>query len=101
LKYCPAFPARFGSVQDARVFSDAFFDYYNHHHRHSGIALHTPASMHLGTATGIHAARTATLAAAYQDNPGRFCHRQPSPPRIPTTAWINQPTINNGTQKKS
>ena len=42
LKYCPAFPERFGSIQDARAFCAEFFDYYNHHHRHSGIALHTP-----------------------------------------------------------
>ena len=25
LKYCPAFPERFGSLQDARAFSDDFF----------------------------------------------------------------------------
>ncbi len=46
LKYCPAFPERFGSIEDARVFCAEFFD-YNHHHRHSGIALHIPASMQL------------------------------------------------------
>jgi putative transposase len=57
LKYCPAFPSRFGSIQDARAFCDEFFEYYNHHHRHSGIALHTPASVHFGTAIGIQAAR--------------------------------------------
>jgi putative transposase len=38
LKYCPAFPGTFGSLQDA----PAFFTYYNHEHRHSGIGLHTP-----------------------------------------------------------
>ena len=38
LKYCPAFPERFGSIEDARAFCAEFFDYYNHHHRHSGIA---------------------------------------------------------------
>jgi putative transposase len=51
LKYCPAFPCRFGSIADARVFCTAFFDHYNHVHRHAGIALHTPASVHYGTAT--------------------------------------------------
>jgi putative transposase len=29
LKYCPAFPERFGSVHDARAFCVAFFDAYN------------------------------------------------------------------------
>ena len=65
LKYCPAFPARFGSIQDARIFCDTFFDYYNHHHRHSGIGLHTPASVHYGTAAEIRARRAETLDAAY------------------------------------
>jgi len=49
LKYCPAFPGRFGSIQDARAFCTEFFEHYNHVHRHAGIALHTPASVHYGT----------------------------------------------------
>jgi len=49
LKYCPTFPARFGCLEDARIFSEEFFTYYNHEHRHSGIGLHTPASVHYGT----------------------------------------------------
>jgi putative transposase len=92
LKYCPAFPAQFGSIEDARAFCTAFFDYYNHQHRHSGIGLHTPASVHYGTATEIQAQRTATLEAAYAANPARFRHQRPTPPKLPTTAWINQPT---------
>lgn len=44
LKYCPAFPDRFGCIQDAHTFCDTFFAYYNHEHRHSGIGYHTPAS---------------------------------------------------------
>jgi putative transposase len=101
LKYCPAFPDRFGSIEDARVFCGQFFDYYNHQHRHSGIALHTPASVHYGTADLIQAARVETLDAAYAANPARFRNRRPSPPPLPTTAWINNPTIHTDTQKKS
>ncbi len=41
LKYCPAFPGRFGSIEDARAFCALFFDHYNHVHRHGGIGLHT------------------------------------------------------------
>lgn len=91
LKYCPAFPERFGGIDDARTFCEAFFTYYNHEHRHSGIGLHTPASVHLGTAAQIRAQRAVTLEAAYQANPGRF-RRRPIPPRIPATAWINDPS---------
>jgi putative transposase len=92
LKYCPAFPGRFGSIEDARAFCAVFFDHYNHTHRHAGIALHTPASVHYGTATEIRAQRAATLDAAYAANPARFQHRRPRPPKLPTVAWINHPT---------
>ncbi len=92
LKYCPAFPGRFGSIEDARRFCTVFFDHYNHVHRHTGIGLHTPASVHYGTAPEIHAQRAETLNAAYVTNPARFRHQQPHPPKLPTIAWINEPT---------
>ena len=91
LKYCPAFPGRFGSIQDARAFCEAFFNYYNHEHRHSGIGYHTPASVHYATATEIRAQRAETLQAAYAASPERFRHRRPEPPQLPTMAWINEP----------
>jgi putative transposase len=92
LKYCPAFPGRFGSIQDARAFCSTFFDYYNHVHRHAGIGLHTAASVHYGTATQVRRQRAATLDAAYAANPARFGHRRPHPPRLPSKAWINDPS---------
>ncbi len=92
LKYCPAFPGRFGSIEDARTFCANFFDHYNHIHRHAGVGLHTPASLHYGTATEIRQQRTITLDAAYAANPSRFRHRRPTPPKLPTIAWINEPT---------
>jgi putative transposase len=92
LKYCPAFPGRFGSIQHARAFCEAFFEHYNHVHRHAGIGLHTPASVHYGTAPQIRAQRAATLDAVYAANPARFSHRRPTPPKLPTVAWINEPT---------
>jgi putative transposase len=92
LKYCPAFPGRFGSIEDARSFCLAFFDHYNHIHRHAGIGLHTPASVHYGTADEIRAKRAVTLDAAYNANPARFGQRRPQPPTLPTIAWINEPS---------
>ena len=92
LKYCPAFPDRFGSIADARVFCESFFSYYNHEHRHSGIGLHTPASVHYGTATEIRAQRAQVLDAAYAADPTLFGHRRPTPPKLPTVAWINDPS---------
>ena len=95
LKYCPAFPRNFGSIEDART----FFEYYNHEHRHSGIGLHTPASVHYGTAHEIRAHRAIVLDAAYTSNPTRFC-RRPSPPKLPTVAWINDPSRETLIQNK-
>jgi transposase InsO family protein len=93
LKYCPAFPGRFVSFEAAEEFSERFFTYYNTEHRHSGIGLHTPASVHDGTATKIRQKRAEVLAAAYAANPGRF-RAKPIPPRIPDTAAINPPPAN-------
>ena len=92
LKYAPAFPGNFGCLADARAFCEVFFSYYNHEHRHSGIALHTPASVHYGTAIQVRQQRQQTLHAAYAANPGRFRHRRPEPPELPAAAWINQPS---------
>ena len=92
LKYCPAFPGRFGSIEDARAFCAAFFEHYDHVHRHCGIGLHTAASVHYGTAPEVRAKRAETLDAAYAATPARFHHRRPTPPKLPTVAWINEPS---------
>jgi putative transposase len=91
LKYCPAFPDHFDDIDAARAFCKEFFDYYNHAHYHSGLGLHTPASIHFGTAQSIRANRANVLATAYARNPERFS-QQPEPPKLPTVTWINPPT---------
>ena len=90
LKYVPEFPERFGSLADAREFCGWFFTAYNHQHRHSGIGMHTPASVHFGTAAEVRARRQTTLDRAHAQHPERFS-RRPIPPRLPEQAWINQP----------
>jgi putative transposase len=59
--------------------------------------------VHESEASDIRAGRrrTRVLAAAYAANPRRFCNRRPTPPKMPTIAWINKPTITNDTQKKT
>ena len=103
LKYCPAFPGEFGSIQDANVFCEAFFTYYNTEHRHSGIAMHTPASVHDGTWIRVQARRAATLQAAYQAHPERFRGRCPQPKDLPARVWINEPpaTIETSTSPQT
>ena len=91
LKYCPAFPTTFGSIQDARIFCQTFFDYYNNEHYHSGIGLLTPATVHQGKTKTVIAARNTTLTAAFNTNPTRF-NKPPTAPTPPTNAWINDPS---------
>jgi putative transposase len=98
LKYCPAFPERFGSLEDARVFGHTFFSWYNHEHHHSGLGYLTPAMVHYRFAEGIRDQRQVVLAAAFAAHPERFVGGMPRPAELPTTVWINPPPKNSGRQ---
>ena len=93
MKYRPEFPDRCGCIEDGRAFCGPFFDWYNNDHRHSGLGLHTPASVHYGTATAIREQRMNVLAAAYATHPERFVRAKPQPPLLPTAVWINPPAL--------
>jgi putative transposase len=91
LKYRPTFPARFGSIQDARAHCHAFFIWYNTEHHHSSLGLLTPADVHHGLVEERVAARAAVLARAYAARPERFLSGAPHPPARPVEVWINPP----------
>jgi putative transposase len=91
LKYSPGFPERFGSIEDARSFCRRYFHWYNHTHRHSGIGMMTPATVHEGRAEAVYAARQAVLDQAFKAHPERFPKGCPKPPALPGPAWINRP----------
>ncbi len=91
LKYRPAFPGRFTSIEASREHCQAFFPWYNTQHRHSGLGLHTAADVHHGTAAAIQAARARVLTTAYHQHPERFVSKPPVPPALPATSWINPP----------
>ena len=91
LKYRPAFPTRFGAIQDARAHCHVFFPWYNTEHHHSGLGLLTPADVHHGRAEQRVAARATVLATAYAAHPERFPAGQPQPPAWPGEVWINPP----------
>jgi len=91
LKYRPAFPDRFGSIEDGRAFCRRFFQWYNHEHRHSGLGFHTPAAVHFGHAESIQVERARVLQTAYAAHPERFVRHAPVPPSLPGPAWINKP----------
>lgn len=94
MKYLPVFPDRFVSLTHARQFLDEFVNAYNHHHRHTGIGMHTPADVHYGLAEAIDRDRDAALEAARRAHPERFGTRAIARPNIldrEPAAWINQP----------
>src|SRR5216684_4149785 len=82
LKYRPAFPERFGAVEDARGACGDFFDWYNLEHHHSGLGLLTPHDVHHGLAAARVSARAVTLASAWRAHPERFPRGKPAPPLL-------------------
>lgn len=91
LKYCPQFPERFGSIQDARTFCQFFFNWYNKEHHHSGIALMTPEQVHYHLADQIYNNRLAVLKEAFDKHPNRFKYQTPTCEKPPEAVWINPP----------
>jgi putative transposase len=92
LKYCPSFPDRFASLNEAKAFCRSFFSWYNNEHRHSSIALLAPADVHFDRAQQVLDQRAATLEAAYKAHPERF-NRPPVPQALPEAVWINPPEL--------
>lgn len=90
MKYVPDYPQRFASIGHARAWMEEFISWYNHEHRHSGIGLYTPASVHYGTAEQIRAGRQSTLDAACAAHPQRF-GKHPQAPKPPVRVTINDP----------
>lgn len=91
LKYCPEFPQRFGSIQDARSFCRTFFTWYNTVHKHSGIGFMTPEQVHYGLAQEVIAHRAEVLDSAFERHPKRFKGKRPKPFLLPEAVWINKP----------
>jgi len=91
VKYRPAFPERFGSLEHARTVSGELLHWYNHEHHHAALGLLTPADVHCGRAAAKTAARAHVLAAAYARHPERFPRGVPQPPAVPAEVWINKP----------
>ena len=95
LKYHRSFPGKFGSLEDGRSFLRTFFDWYNNHHRHSGIAMMTAADVHTGAGKIIRQQRQQVLQLAYQQHPERFVKGQPQTKPLPDAVWINKPGQEN------
>jgi putative transposase len=92
LKYSPSFPERFTSLEAARSFiGEEFVPWYNHEHRHGGIAYLTPADVHFGRADLVLAKRNTLLEQVRLGRPDRFRHRAPARYTLPNIVYINKP----------
>jgi len=91
LKYRPDFPGWFEDPPQARGWARSFFQWYNHDHHHSGIALLTPANVHYGQAQDVLEQRQQVLWQAYQRHPERFVGGAPQVAQLPSAVWINPP----------
>jgi putative transposase len=92
LKYRPAFPDRFGSIEHARAIGHDLFAWYNDAHHHSGLSYLTPADVHHGRTATILEIRHRTRLAAYAAHPERFVQGPPRTETIPDAVWINPPS---------
>lgn len=89
VKYQPDYPGRFSGIGHARRWLGDFFDWYAHHHRHSGLALFTPADVFFGRVPELAAHRQRALDAAYEAHPERFVRGRPSVRLPPAEVAIN------------
>lgn len=94
LKYRPEFPQRFVSMEQARTHCQQFFAWYNQHHKHSGIAMLTPETVHYDNASKVLDQRRQTLQQAFLEHPERFKGKSPKLDDLPETVWINKPNPN-------
>jgi putative transposase len=92
VKYQPEFPSTFANLAEARAFCVTFFQWYNHEHRHSAIALLAPADVHYGRAQEKLERRQRVLDAAYAAHPERYVNGKPKVQQIPQASYINRPT---------
>lgn len=91
LKYHPGFPGRFEDQASATRYARSFFAWYNDEHRHSGIAMLTPADVYFGRSTQILLNRRRVLDDAYAVRPERFPRGVPKQARLPEAVYINPP----------
>jgi putative transposase len=94
MKYRPNYPGVFNDLDAARTWVSAYVAWYNQHHRHSGIALFTPAEVHTGAWTQQWKQRDDSHQAYYDAHPERFHHRPHTSSPSPIVG-INLPAENN------
>lgn len=72
-KYRPDYPSKpFGSLEEARAWTQKFVRWYNNEHKHSSLKFVTPAQRHSGLADAIFKRRDDVYQAAKNRNPRRW-----------------------------
>ena len=79
MKYRPGYPRVFTSVDAARDYVADYVDWYNTEHKHSGIALFSPAQVGDGSWKTVWKARDQALQRYYERHPERFRSRPLTP----------------------
>lgn len=90
MKYRPNYPRTFDSLDHARAYVIDYVPWYNQQHRHTGLALFTPDSVHNGSWHDTWTIRDTASQAYYETHPERFHHHRPTTPTPATTVGINQ-----------
>ena len=93
LKYHPQFPERFNSFEEAELFCQQFFHWYNTQHYHSGLCWLTPKSVHYKKGNMILEKRNKVLLKAFEQYPERFNYKKPALKILPDAVYINPPDM--------
>lgn len=88
MKYRPNYPGIFPDIEAARAHLTDYVQWYNNEHKHSGIALFSPADVHSGKWHQLWALRDDAQQAYYDRHPERFRGR-PHTPQPPSSVGIN------------
>lgn len=89
LKYHPSFPGFFESKEAVIAYMDQLMTWCNNEHMHSGLNLHTPASVHFDHVAEVVQKRQTVLNDAYEKNPERFPKGRPVVKWNPEVVGIN------------
>jgi len=88
-KYQPDYPGRFTDILHARQWCEAYFDWYNFEHHHSGLAGFTPEQVFTGRYREVAVQKQCVLDERYERHPERFVRGRPVVPMPPETVAIN------------
>ena len=78
-------------MEDAKLFLEGWFRWYNTKHRHSGIQMLCPQDVHEGRANEVLGRRQQVMDAAYKANPHRFSKGCSKISKLVGKVWINKP----------